>query len=237
MKKLIKESRQRINKDLQDPEKRQYFSPAAYAAHQATFPMIVRYAHGNVIDVGCGDMPYKNALPKMVKEYDTIDVERRVPDVKYIGDIHNMNALLDGHYDTAFCLEVLEHVQNPFLALGEINRILKKKGYLILSAPHLSRLHEEPHDYFRYTKHGLRLMLERTGFTILSITPGGGLFCFLGHQISTVVLCLVWHVPVIKQILFFLNKWLCVKICYILDNVFDKDKIFALGYTVVAQKL
>jgi SAM-dependent methyltransferase len=234
---LIKENREKINQDLRDPDQRKFFSPATYAQYQATFPVISQYAHGKLIDIGCGDMPYKNIILNKVNRYDTIDVERRVPDVKFLGDIHNMDVLKDKSYDTAVCLEVLEHVQNPFKALEEIYRILRKDGYLILSVPHLSRLHEEPHDYFRYTKYGLRSSIENAGFKILSITPSGGLFCFLGHQFSTVFLCPFWHIPIIRQIFFFLNKWLCVKSCFFLDNIFDRDKIFALGYTVTAQKI
>jgi SAM-dependent methyltransferase len=234
---VIKENRKKINQDLRDHDQRQFFSPATYAEHQATVPVISQYARGKLIDIGCGDMPYKNFLLKKVKEYDSIDIERRVKDVKFIGDIHNMNVLMDKTYDTAICLEVLEHIKDPFKALKEIHRILKKDGYLIISVPHLSRLHEEPHDYFRYTKYGLQYSIEDAGFKILSITPNGGLFCFLGHQFSTIVLCSFWHIPIIRQILFFLNKWLCVKLCFFLDNIIDHDKIFALGYTVTAQKI
>lgn len=179
---LIRKNRERINKDLRDPDKRKFFSPTNYAEYKAIVPSIFQYAHGKLIDIGCGDMPYKRFFVKIANEYDTIDIERRVPEVKFLGDIQNMDVLMDQTYDTAVCLEVLEHVPNPFKALDEIHRILKKGGCLILSAPHLSRLHEEPHDYFRYTKYGLRSSIENAGFEILSITPNGGLFCFLGHQ-------------------------------------------------------
>ena len=206
MKKLIRENRQRINRDLQDPEKRKYFSPSSYAAHEITMPEILKYAHGKLIDIGCGDMPYKGVLVNKVELYDSIDIERRAPDVKYLGDVHNMDVLASDSYDTAICLEVLEHIRDPFKALGEICRVLKKNGILILSVPHLSRLHEEPHDYFRYTKYGLQSSVEGAGFKVLSVTPGGGLLCFLGHQFSTVLLGLVWQIPVIRQIFFFLKQ-------------------------------
>ncbi len=185
MKELMKKNRLRIDQDLSDPDQRKNFTPAMYAQYQVVVPVIFQYAHGKLIDIGCGDMPFKKFILKKTTQYDTIDVERRVPDVKFIGDIQNMAVLNDQSYDTAVCLEVLEHVPDPFKAMSEIHRIVKKDGCLILSVPHLSRLHEEPHDYFRYTKYGLQSLIEKAGFKVVSIVPQGGLFCFLGHQFST----------------------------------------------------
>lgn len=236
MDKIIRKNRQRINKDLKNPDKRKYFSADTYGCHITTVPAIEKYAKGRLIDIGCGDVPFKEYILPKVEQYDTFDIEKRTNEVKYIGDIHDMHMLKNSSYDTALCLEVLEHVSNPFQALKEIHRILKKNGILILSVPHLSRLHEEPHDYFRFTKYGLKTSLENTGFEIQNIKEKGGLFSFLGHQISTLFLCSLWHIPVLKHIGFFINKWIFVKFLVFLDNLTDKRKLFALGYTVVAEK-
>ena len=236
MKGLLQRNRLKVNEELRSAEQRRFFSPATYSGYQAIAPAIRRYVRGKFIDIGCGDMPYKNLILDEVTQYDTLDIERRVQEVKFIGDIQDMNIISDNSYDSAMCLAVLEHVQNPFRAIVEIHRILKKGGVLILSVPHLSRLHEEPKDFFRYTKYGLQFLLESAGFNILGITPEAGIFSFLGHQFSTIFVCLFWHIPILKRIVFFVNQWLCVRLCYLLDKVFDKRKIFALGYTCVAQK-
>jgi hypothetical protein len=107
---------------------------------------------------------------------------------------------------------------------------------LIVSVPHLSRLHDEPHDYYRYTQYGLRHLLEQAGFTITHLHERGGIFSFLGHQISTIILGTVWSVPVIQEIAWFLNSWLITRFCYQLDLIFNPSGIFTLGYTVVATK-
>ena len=96
-------------------------------------------------------------------------------------------------------------------------------------------MHDIPHDYFRYTKYGLESLLNQNGFKVLEILPRGGLFSFLGHQFSNIFLSLFWHIPIIKNIVFFINKWFCVKLSYFLDKHIDKNKLFALGYTVVAE--
>jgi len=232
----LADNRQRINRDLRDPEQRRLFSPALYADFQRTVPAIREHTRGNVIDIGCGDLPYSSIIVQKAERYDTIDIERRVPEVKFLGNVEKMEALADAEYDPAICLDVLEHVPHPFTALGEIHRVLRPGGTLVLTVPHLSRLHEEPHDYFRYTKHGLRSALSDAGFDVLSVTPTGGLFSFLGHQTSTALLCSVWHVPGLRQAAFFLNSWLSVRLCHLLDQVFDKQKLFALGYLAVAKK-
>jgi len=225
-----------VRQELGDAERRKFFSPSAYGEYQEGVQTIPEYAYGKLIDIGCGNMPYKDILPDKVTQYDTFDIERRVPEVKFVGDIQNMDMIKDGSYDSAICIEVLEHVQNPFKAISEVYRILKQDGTLILSIPHLCRLHEEPYDFYRYTKYGIKFLLENAGFEVLKITPRGGIFCFLGHQFSTIFVCLFWHIPILKQLAFLANKWLCVKPCYLLDKIFDKNKLFALGYTCIAKK-
>ena len=41
----------------------------------------------------------------------------------------------DDQFDAVICLEIFEHLQNPYHALMEIQRVLKPRGKLILSVP------------------------------------------------------------------------------------------------------
>lgn len=68
--------------------------------------------------------------------------------------------------------------------LSELNRVLKKDGYLILTVPKIGELHEEPHDYYRYTKYGLRYLAEKCGFEIKYIKPRGGFLAVIGYELS-----------------------------------------------------
>jgi ubiquinone/menaquinone biosynthesis C-methylase UbiE len=79
-------------------------------------------------------------------------------------------------FDTALCFQVLEHVEEPSLLLDEALRILKPGGGLILTAPHIWNEHEMPHDYFRFTRYGLRHLLEKAGFQVIEIRPMAGYF-------------------------------------------------------------
>jgi hypothetical protein len=71
---------------------------------------------------------------------------------------------------------VLEHVADPGTVLGEFHRLLVPGGELWLTAPFVWELHEEPHDYFRYTPYGLRALLARAGLEAVDINPLGGYF-------------------------------------------------------------
>lgn len=236
MKNWIRANRKRLEHDILDTPRRPFFSPVYYGQYRVTLPLLKKYARGRLIDLGCGDMPFQSLLAGQLECYDSLDFFPRSARVTYVGDIQHMNMIPSDTYDTAVCLEVLEHVSDPFRAVREIHRILKAGGILIVSVPHLSRLHDEPHDYYRYTRHGLRYILERNGFNVQILVRRGGLFSFLGHQVSTLVLGLVWRIPLFKQLAWFLNSWLVVRGADWLDRHLDRSGIFALGYTVVASK-
>ncbi len=237
LRELLKKNRQKCRAELNTVKKRSHFSPLGYSVYKVVPPAILEYAYGKVIDVGCGDMVYKSVILRKVSEYDTMDKIKRLPEVKFEGDVQDMNFISDESYDTVISTLVLVHVQYAFREVAVLHRILKKAGVLIISVPMLSRLHDEPYDFFRFTKYGFRFLLEDAGFKILKIMPEAGIFSFLGHQFSTIFVCLFWHIPILKNIVFFINKWICVMPCYLLDKIFDKEKTLACGYTCVARKV
>jgi SAM-dependent methyltransferase len=219
----------------QSPERR-FLSAAFLAQYRALSPLMRRYLHGRVIDLGSGTMPFKGLLGDQVMSYDTLDIAPRSEMTTYVGDIQDMQMIQDASYDSAICLEVLEHVPSPQRAVREVHRILEPGGFVIVSVPHLSRLHDEPHDYYRFTKYGLRHLLETAGFEVLELREKGGLVAFLGHQASTLLLAAVWSVPGLRKLAWLLNKWLVTWPCYELDRLTSGSGIFALGYLGLAQK-
>lgn len=54
------------------------------------------------------------------------------------------------------CLSVLEHSRRPWLLAANIERLMKSKATLYLSAPFVWRVHAYPDDYFRFTLAGVR---------------------------------------------------------------------------------
>lgn len=236
MKELIQSNRHRLERDTLNSPDRCLFSPAVYSQYRDTLPVLREYASGRLIDLGCGDMPFRDLILDQVISYDSIDRFPRTPEVTFVGDIQDMSLIANGCYDTAICLEVLEHVPDPLRAVREVFRILKPSGIFIVSVPHLSRLHDEPYDYYRFTRHGLKYILESGGFEILRLDARGGIVSFLGHQFSTIVLGIVWQVPILKNIAWFLNSWLVTRVAYTFDKVFYTRDILPLGYCAVARK-
>jgi len=237
LKKLLKANREGINRDLPDMKRRRFISPTLLALYHQIIPAMEQHLSGKIIDIGCGDMPYKKNLPAKVTQYDTLDIEQRGAPVTYKGTMTDMRMVPDALYDGAICFEVLEHVPNPFKGVKEVARVLRKNGVFIFSTPHLSRLHELPHDYFRYTEYGLKSILEESGFLVVSLNSHGSLLSFLGHQISVVLLGLTWQIPVLKWVILCVNKWFIVLPCYLIDKFFSKNSLIPNGTVGVARKI
>lgn len=79
----------------------------------------------------------------------------------YIWDITEKNeAMPDEYFDVVICTEVLEHTLQPFNAMNEIHRILKKWGKLLLTTPYNFRIHGPLPDCWRFTEYGLKALLK-----------------------------------------------------------------------------
>ena len=123
---------------------------------------------GRLLDIGCGRKPYRNLF--RVDEYLGLEIDspenraNKSADFFYNGELFPFeNEIFDG----AICNQVLEHVFTPDRFLGEIHRVLKPGGKLLLTVPFVWDEHEQPHDYARYTSFGLRSLLEKNGFEML----------------------------------------------------------------------
>lgn len=211
-----------------------YLTPASLSLYKPLMPIFERYVKGSLLDAGAGRLSYKLILESLCSSYRSIDIDVRGPKVDSVGDIQDL-PVKDGVFDTVFCTQVLEHVPEPQKALDEIFRVLKDGGHAIITIPHLAYLHNEPHDYFRYTKHGIRYMLEKSGFEVVEIVPAGGLISFISHIPSTIVLNLTAGIPGVNRLAFILNR-LYVKMMVFLDDSLEKKKIYALNYIAVGKK-
>jgi SAM-dependent methyltransferase len=63
-------------------------------------------------------------------------------------------------WDAILCVSVLEHVPDFMAAVRHIHRALRPGGRAIVVAPMCFPYHDEPHDYWRFTAHGFRMMLD-----------------------------------------------------------------------------
>jgi len=142
----------------------------------------ISYAGGKFVDLGCGDRPYESMYKPHVDKYIGLDylapyLERRRCDV--IGDVMFLPYKSES-VDTVLSNQVIEHVREPWTMVEEISRILKPNGTIILTAPHIWGLHDEPHDYYRYTCYGLKYLLERAGLEVLYFHAMAGFWVTAG---------------------------------------------------------
>ena len=210
-----------------------YLSPAGLTLLNALKPLTHEHCRGKVLDAGAGRCAYRDLLLESADEYVGMDIDQSSA-VAVVGDAQHL-PFADESFDTVFCSQVLEHIPNPCLSLGEFLRVLRPEGKLILSVPHISWLHNEPHDDYRYTNHGLEFLLRQSGFVIKNISPAGGLISLLGHIPSTLCINMTYGVPLIHPLMKLINK-VGVSFTCLLDNAFEKKKLFALNYVAVSIK-
>lgn len=123
---------------------------------------------GRLLDVGCGRKPYREMFS--TNEYVGLEIDtpenrtNKEADFFYDGDRFPFH---DHDFDGIVCNQVLEHVFTPDRFLGEIRRVLKPGGLLLLTVPFVWDEHEQPWDYARYSSFGLRSLLEKNGFEVL----------------------------------------------------------------------
>jgi SAM-dependent methyltransferase len=137
---------------------------------------------GRVLDAGAGEAPYRELFAGC--EYVTTDWAASVhPGARRADVIAPLDALPlpDESFDVVVCTQVLEHVPDPGAALAELARVLVPGGRLWLTVPFVGELHEEPYDFFRYTRHGLAALCARAGFGSADVEALGGYYTMLGQ--------------------------------------------------------
>ena len=125
----------------------------------------------------------------------------------------------------------LEHVKEPGLALREIYRVLAPEGRLLLIVPHEWEVHQSPHDYFRYTKHGAAYLLAQAGFRDYTIQPVGGYFRLLSRRLLN-------GLQFFRGPLVLLAALVLVPPALVLPlfDGLDRERNFTLGYVCIARK-
>jgi SAM-dependent methyltransferase len=154
---------------------------------------IAPQARGRLLDVGCGNKPYESYFQPYVSEYLGIEHEATFAMTSAGGGCNRPDLFYDGvtlpfpdhSFDTILNVQVLEHTPYPGRLVGEMSRVLRDDGLLILVAPFQFRLHEQPHDYFRFSSHGLTHLCEEAGLEVLETHRQGGMWSVIGHKLNS----------------------------------------------------
>ena len=154
----------------------------------------------SVLDIGFGSASLEDIVfeSKNKKDYNWFGIDISPKSVKYasqkypfakfnIGSIDKLNFKLNS-FDCVIVLEVLEHISpsKTFSALSETKRVLKSKGYLIVSVPlneglkDMIKVGKNPNAHVRiYTPDLIKAELKITGFEIIKTKK---LYAFHTHN-------------------------------------------------------
>ncbi|PSJ41670.1 hypothetical protein C7I55_05055 [Sphingomonas deserti] len=126
---------------------------------------------GQVLDFGCGTMPYRAMIENQGAHYLAADLDG-APQVRIAPD--GTLPVADRSIDTVLSVQVLEHVRDLDTYLGEAARVLKAQGSLLLSTHGNWLFHPHPEDHRRWTRTGLVVDIEARGFRVESMEAIAG---------------------------------------------------------------
>jgi ubiquinone/menaquinone biosynthesis C-methylase UbiE len=138
-------------------------------------------------------------------------------------------------FDTLLSTQMLEHVSDPKKVIQEMGRVLKPGGIMILSAPMTWPLHEEPYDFFRYTLHGLRHLLQKANFEILDEIPRGNNFTTMAQMLLDTQLDNTSQ-SFSKRLYSLILSLVVNQLCSVI-NLFQPAQRLCLGWVMVAKKM
>ena len=190
-----------------------------------------------VLDAGAGPCPYKSFFTHAV--YEATDYSNPHNMLDFTCSLDNIPKP-PNFYEAVLSTEVLEHVEYPQKVMNEMHRILKKGGNLFLTTPQGWMIHQAPHNYFYFTKYGLKSLLKNAGFKKFKITPMGGFFKFLADALRFNSIFEQWN----HNKLIYFPLWLIDLILFRIIASFalfhldfiDRKKFWTMGYTVEATK-
>jgi len=152
------------------------------------------------------------------------------------GDLEDM-PLRSGSVDRIICIVVLEHTRDPKRVLGEFARIMKPGARLHLVVPFLWEEHQQPYDYHRFTRYGIRLAFESLPFEVEFVHPMGGFFHVFARRCVGLLGFFQggWRWPLFVLLAPFFGL-IFPLLFYFLDRL-DVRQAYTLGYHVRARRL
>ena len=204
--------------------------------------------NGNILDVGCGSQPFRVLLHTEKIKYvglDFADAKSNFgyqdPDtVYYDGEVFPFD---DSTFDNVLCTETLEHIASPSWFIGELSRVLKPNGTLIMTIPFAARWHFIPFDYFRYTPSSINNLLTNTYKNIYIYARGNELTVACYKVLSMLIPLLFVKKSLLKTIMLRCLGIICFPLILLVSIVGNisiaKTNMAAdcLGFTIVAERV
>ena len=152
----------------------------ALTAYSASLPPVQR-----VLDAGAGEGRYRDYFKRQLYTGIDLGVGDKGWDYSGLDCVANLLELpfRTASFDAFVSVVTLEHVTDPSAAIAEMARVARPSATLFLVVPHEWEVHQHPHDYFRFTRYGITMLLEKHGWQIERLSPGGGYFRLLSRRL------------------------------------------------------
>lgn len=151
-----------------------------------------------ILDAGAGEQQYKNLCQHLdytsqdfceyTGEGDSVALQTGTFDTSQIDVVSDITSipLPDESFDAVMCTEVIEHVPDPIKAIEELQRLLKKGGSLILTAPFSSLTHYAPYHFMTGFNKYFYLHYFKESFEIRELIANGTYFDVIAQEIRRV---------------------------------------------------
>lgn len=185
-----------------------------------------------LLDFGCGDMPYRPLFISRVESYAGIDLPQNEAADVHVTAVGGHVPLPDGSADIVLSTQVLEHVGDAALYLGECRRLVSGGGLLILTTHGYWPYHPSPTDYWRWTGAGLRKIVEEAGFQVVRLV---GIMGLAATAVQLFQDALRRRVPRWLRPPFFFTMQLLVRLCDGLSSAEERRRDASI-FLVLARK-
>lgn len=203
-------------------------------------PFLARYATDiKVLDIGGGRAVTNHSYDDLFPNRQTFDIDpERKPDV--IGDAHNL-PFEPNSIPGIICTEVLEHLHTPQIAVDEMERVLMPGAKLILTTRFVFPIHDQPIDYFRFTKYGLQELFKK--WNIIEIVPETETFSAVGALIQRVAFQTDLRGGKLSKAFLYILAWIFDHLNWLIIREYGNIKkdsqetnIMTTGYYIVVEK-
>jgi SAM-dependent methyltransferase len=189
-----------------------------------------------MLDIGCGTKPYADMMRPFVSEHIGVDHADSLHDIQHIdlvGTAYDIPVEAQ-HFDSVICTSVLEHLEEPEQALRECIRVLKVGGVAIYTIPFIWHVHEEPRDFYRFSRYGIEYLFNKVGFELIELKALSGFWGTFG-QLFVYNMYRYNRGPLRWFKVIDVMALLIQSVALILDRL-DRTEIWTCMYIVVARK-
>lgn len=147
--------------------------------HTQYMPLITEHITGDMMDLGCGPVPYHELYAQRTTSSTCVDWSGSMHGLDLLDVQVDLNAsgplpFPDGRFDSVLMSDMIVHITRPWLLMAEVNRVLKPGGKVVLTSPFIYWMGEYPHEYYHPSEFALRHLAENAGFEVLVMQTYGG---------------------------------------------------------------